>query len=245
MTSTPSVFGRIIAARRAWRSRRAERWKQPISGGFDRFSAWISMLFADAGLFRLPSANLFQVSPGLFRSGQPNPVQLARWARRFGLKTVVSLRGHTPNASFQLETEACRRLGLGFIPMFLRSRALPSRAELLDLIEFIDKISEPTLVHCKSGADRVGLFSALYLMLRDGRSAAEARNQLSIRFGHFSFAKTGVLGALIDRYRRDGEAFDLPFRDWARTLYDPEAITRDFEARFVSSLIVDRILRRE
>lgn len=245
MTTNLSVFGRVMAARRAWRSRRAERWKRPISSALDRLSAWISLLFVDAGIFRLPSANRFEVAPGLHRSGQPNPLQLARWTRRFGLKQVVSLRGNAPSASLQLEQEACQRLGLAFVPIFLRSRALPSRAELIDIIDFIESIREPTLVHCKSGADRVGLFSALWLILREGRSAGEARGQLAIRFGHFAFARTGVLGALVDRYRRDGEAWGLSFREWTATLYDPEAITREFEARFVSSLIVDRILRRE
>jgi len=39
----------------------------------------------------------------------------------------------------------------------------------------------PILMHCKSGADRVGLMSALYLHTRHGVPISEARRQLSLR----------------------------------------------------------------
>ena len=42
----------------------------------------------------------------------------------------------------------------------------PTRRELLVLIDTLRSCPYPLLIHCKSGADRTGLASALYLMVR-------------------------------------------------------------------------------
>ena len=62
---------------------------------------------------------------------------------------------------------------------------------MLGMAAFLAKLEYPVLVHCKSGADRAGLFAALFLILREGATVAEAREELSPRYGHFRHAKTG------------------------------------------------------
>ena len=52
--------------------------------------------------------------------------------------------------------------------------------------------------------------------------------QLTLRYGHFRFAKTGILDAFFERYRREGEAKGMPFLEWVERTYDPEALKRDF-----------------
>ena len=73
----------------------------------------------------------------------------------------------------------------------------------------------------------------------------EALRQLSLRFGHFRFAKTGILDAFFERYRREGEAKGIPFLDWVERIYDPDALERDFRPSFWSDFVVERIMRRE
>jgi hypothetical protein len=87
--------------------------------------------------------------------------------------------------------------------------------------------------------------AALYLMIREGRSATEALRQLSLRYGHFRFAKTGILDAFFERYRDEGEARGVPFLEWVEHHYDPKALERDFRPNQWADLLVDRILRRE
>ena len=41
------------------------------------------------------------------------------------------------------------------------------------------------VMHCKSGADRAGLMSALYLILNQDVSVDKAKNQLSLKYLHF------------------------------------------------------------
>ncbi len=87
----------------------------------------------------------------------------------------------------------------------LRSRDAPDKATILAAKAFFEGIEYPAVMHCKSGADRAGLAAALYLILHEGRPVAEAARQLSARYGHFRFAKTGILDAFFDRYLAEGE----------------------------------------
>jgi hypothetical protein len=69
--------------------------------------------------------------------------------------------------------------------------------------------------------------------------------QLSLRFGHFRFAKTGILDAFLDAYEEGGEANGLPFLDWVERVYEPASLTERFRPRFWSAMLADRIIRRE
>jgi protein tyrosine/serine phosphatase len=202
------------------------------------------MLLIDHGVFRLAYLNRHRVSAGLWRSAQPAPHQLA-WFAAQGVRTVVSLRGGREHGSWQLQREACERFGLRLVEFVIRSREAPSREMVLGAQRFFASLEYPAVLHCKSGADRAGFAAALYLMLHEGRPVADATRQLSARYGHFRFAKTGILDAFLDRYRTEGEARGLAFLDWVEQVYDPEALGRDFRAGLWSGILVDRIMRRE
>lgn len=228
----------------ARRQARVARWDRPIVGRIARLQAWANMLLIDHGVFRLAYPNRARVSDDLWRSSQPSPGQIAWFAARGG-RTVVNLRGGRDHGSWPLQREACARHGLALVEFVLRSREPPDRETLLRAKAFFDGLDYPILVHCKSGADRAGLFAALFVLLREGASAAEARRHLSLRFGHFRFAKTGILDAFLEAFAREGEAKGLGFLDWAERVYDPGRLARGFRAGFWSSLVADRLIRRE
>ncbi|WP_029032229.1 fused DSP-PTPase phosphatase/NAD kinase-like protein [Salinarimonas rosea] len=235
---------RSAETRTARRLARIARWDRPIEGGFGRLRAWAHMALVDHGVFRFAYLNLHRVSSGLWRAAQPAPHQLAR-LRDEGLRTVVYLRGGREHGSWQLQKESCEALGLTLVDFVVRSRAAPDKEALLRARAFFREIQYPALVHCKSGADRAGFMSALYLVVHEGRSADEALRQLSLRYGHFRFAKTGILDAFFERWRDEGEAQGLGFEEWVETRYDPDALTREFKPGVVSDILVDRIMRRE
>jgi len=79
----------------------------------------------------------------------------------------------------------------------------------------------------------------------EGASADEALSQLSLRYGHFRYARTGILDAFFERYRDEGEARGIPFSTWVAEIYDPGALEREFRAGLFSEILVDRIMRRE
>lgn len=58
-------------------------------------------------------------------------------------------------------------------------------------------IDGPFLMHCKSGSDRAGLASALYL-LDQGRPVAEARKMMSLRYLHLANSDAGILDVMLE-----------------------------------------------
>ena len=230
--------------RYARRMARIARWDQPVDGGFGRVRAWANMLLVDHGVFRLVYLNKHRVSDRLWRSAQPAPHQLAR-LKDEGVRTIVNLRGGREHGSWQLQKDACERLGLHMAEFVVRSRGAPDRETILNAKRFFERLEYPVVLHCKSGADRAGFVAALFLILHEGRPVEEALRQLSLRYGHFRFAKTGILDAFFERYRVEGEARGLSLVDWVERVYDPEALERDFRPSFWSDLVVDRLIRRE
>ena len=149
------------------------------------------------------------------------------------------------NGAWPLEREACERHGIALAEVTIRSRAAPDKETLLALPAFFASLAYPILAHCKSGADRAGLFAALYLLIHKRRPVAEAKQQLALKYGHVRLAKTGMLDAFLDAYEREGEARGVAFLDWVRDIYDPARVEAEFHAGFWSSLLIDRLLRRE
>ncbi|WP_420391329.1 fused DSP-PTPase phosphatase/NAD kinase-like protein [Acuticoccus sp.] len=221
---------------RARRHARATRWQQPIASAADRRAAWASLMLADHGVLRLLYRNRHRVTDRLWRSAQPSPGDIA-WAARAGIATVLSVRAEGFGGD-PLEREACRRQGLAFERLVLQSRAAPTREALTVAIALMPRLATPVLVHCKSGADRAGLATALWLIVVEGRTVAEAKRQLALRYGHVRRARTGILDAFLDDYAATGEARGIAFADWVRTVYDRQAL----KARFRSSRAADALL---
>jgi protein tyrosine/serine phosphatase len=223
---------------------RIARWDRPLEGRAGRVRAWANMLLVDHGVFRLAYLNKHRVTDRLWRSAQPAPYQLAQ-LKAEGVRTVVNLRGGREHGSWQLQKDACDRLGLTLVDFVVRSRGAPDRETILGAKRFFETVEYPAVLHCKSGADRAGFVAALYLIVHEGRPVDEALRQLSMRYGHFRFAKTGILDAFFERYLIEGELNGMPFLTWVETVYDPEALERDFRPSFWSDIVVDRIMRRE
>jgi len=226
------------------RQARLDRWRRPIDGVYDRLRAWVNMIFVDHAFFRMVYLNRHRLSKDAWRSAQPLPYQIRAMARR-GLRSVVTLRGGQSFGSYPLELEACADAGLHFEIFGLRSRALPPAEEFLAADALFRRLEYPVLFHCKSGADRVGMMSALFLILHHGVPVRAAARQLSLRYGHIKRGKTGVLDALFEAYLADQPDEALPFLDWTQTRYDPDAITAAFHAGTVGSFLSERLLGRE
>lgn len=188
-----------------------------------------SVFWFDHGFVRLRWSNAHVVAPGVIRSNHPTRDRLEVLAAA-GLKSVLSLRGAKPTAHYHLEVEACRDLGLAFVPAGLSDRRAPRPEHFRMLIEAFRSIEKPFLMHCKAGADRAGLASAIYLIEIERRPFAEARGMLSARYGHLSWSKAGILDAVLDAYGRRLERGPVSVLDWAESEYDRDAITAEFEA---------------
>ncbi len=203
------------------------------------------LIWGDHGFLRLRFRNLHQISPEMWRSNQPSPEQIRDHVRERGIRTIVNLRGASTKGFYLLEREACEAAGIDLVDFQVFSRDTPSVDTLFAARDLFAQIRYPALMHCKSGADRAGLMSVLYKLLRQGTSLDEATEQLSLRYLHVRQGKTGLLDAVFERYRSDTATAPKPFLDWAAEDYDPREVKAAFMARLESRLALDRLLRRE
>lgn len=212
---------------RAWQTSAGAAMPSWLTRRFGPTVHHLDLWFIDYGFIREVYGNLHQVTDGIWRSAQPAPRHLRAAAER-GIRRVINLRGEESHGGYWLEKETCARLGLDLVDLRLRSRAAPPRHDIAAMRAAIEAIDRPTLIHCKSGSDRTGLFCALYLILREGVPAAEARRQLSLRYGHIRLTKTGILDHLFDQYLEHDARLPMPFAEWLDTVYDPEALVASF-----------------
>lgn len=218
----------------------------PIGSFWQRLRVWLNAMFYDHAFFRAFYNLRSPVGRALYRSAHPMPYQL-RQAARAGVKSVLSLRGvETHIGSNVLEWEACTELGLPIMHFPMGSREAPYREAILGLDKLFDTLPKPILVHCKSGADRAGLASTLYLLIKEQASYDEAIQQMNFwRHGHIKQAKTGVLDHFFETYRRHHAEHGTPFREWVEKHYDRDAVEKSFHASWWANQLVDKLLRRE
>ena len=98
-------------------------------------------------------------------------------------------------------------------------------------------------MHCKSGADRAGLMSALYLILNQNEPVDKAKNQLSFKYLHLKHAKTGILDAFFENYLKENK--HKPFLEWVKEDYDPKKVKDSFKVKRLNEIISSYILKRE
>ncbi|MEX1214275.1 sulfur transferase domain-containing protein [Saccharospirillum sp.] len=208
-----------------------------------RLAAWLDLLVLDLGMLRAPVNRPYEVAPGFWRSNQPTPWRLKALARR-GFGSVINLRGEGRSGGFHLAQYHTGIFGLQFFSLKLSSRRPPTVEQVETLLRLFEEVPKSVLIHCKSGADRAGLVSALYL-LHLGYPVAEAKAQLSLRFLHIKSASTGMMDYFIEAYEAAFQATGVSFLDWLHTDYDRAAMIKQFKSRPGSNWLVDRILRRE
>jgi protein tyrosine/serine phosphatase len=130
--------------------------------------------------------NFDEVIPGeYYRAAQPTPAKLAKYVKKYGIKTVLNLRGlNTKYQWYRDEVAEAEKLGVKFVDFKMSARRELTDAQTEQLITLLADLPKPILVHCKSGSDRTGLVSAIYVYKIAGRGEAAAERQISFRYGH-------------------------------------------------------------
>jgi protein tyrosine/serine phosphatase len=196
-----------------------------------------NMSLVDHGCLRLIYSNRHSAQPGR---------RALRWAHANGIRTILNLRGERLDCGTYLtERDECQELGLRLVNFPIRSRGMPEPETAHAMASVFEHLEYPVLMHCKSGADRAGLMSTLYLHLHKGEPMAVAMRQLSLRYGHVRYARTGMLDFFMERYWADTGGDRTQFRHWVDEVYDRDAFIKGFQASSTASFLVDKILRRE
>ncbi len=177
----------------------------------------------DHGFLRTIWTNFHKLDDEVWRHNHPSPARLAQ-LQAMGAASILSLRGRN-GAISKMEAAECARLGLPFEAVPLRALALPAPAQLLQVFDYMRDMPKPLVIHCKSGSDRTGLASVIYLHAFKGVPLAEARKQLGLRYIHNPWGKARIVNRLLDAYASAHDTTGIGMEEWVRTQYDPATLT--------------------
>jgi protein tyrosine/serine phosphatase len=150
------------------------------------------------------SENFDVVEAGVaYRSGQLWPDELEAVIREIGIQSIVSLSPPEPDQPWyrsEVSISIARHVTRYEMPLSPR-RELTSE-ELCRLLTLLKEAPKPVLIHSRNGADLAGLAAAIFSYAIASRPVEKAKNQLSIRYGHFPFliSGTGAMDASFERF---------------------------------------------
>lgn len=212
-----------------------------------RAHAWLYAMLVEHNFTNLVRFNFHRVSAEAFRSSQPTMWQLRRMVRKHGIKTIINLKGANDNSAYwAFEREQSAKLGVSLVDVSIASRSLPTHERIARAREVFDSVEYPIWMHCKAGADRVGIYSTLYQYFRLG-IPIEQTDQLRLwPYGHIKLSKAGKADYFFEQYlcfhRKHPE---IGLLEWSRDFADREHMEREFRASGLASFLNDRLLRRE
>jgi protein tyrosine phosphatase (PTP) superfamily phosphohydrolase (DUF442 family) len=214
-------------------SERRGGWRWTLYGSLAGLAA---VLVSEAGSVFV-GRNLHAVIPGrVYRCAQCTGQGLEKIVHAYGIATVVNLRGCAmPFPWYQEESRATHRLNVCQEDIALSAARLPSVHEIRRLIQVLDRTEYPILLHCRHGADRTGLASALVLLLQTQTPLHKARRQLGLRYGHIAVDRPAYLDRFLDHYEEWLSATSrrhtpAALRDWITTDSFPGECRCTFEA---------------
>jgi Tyrosine phosphatase family len=174
--------------------------------------------------------NFHEIVPGrVYRCAQPSGAALKDMLARYQIRTVLNLRGCCDPSPWYLdECRATRDQDVCQEDICLSAGRMPAVGEMRHLVEVVDHVEYPILLHCWRGADRTGLVSAMILLLSDDVDFATARRQLGLRYGHLAIGRPAYLDRFLDSYsdwlvRRNEPHTPARFRHWINAEYCPAA----------------------
>lgn len=154
--------------------------------------------------------NIHTVIPGqAYRSAQLTDTALNEFIGVHRIRSIVNLRGvHDDEAWFQDEASTAASRHVEMFNISLPAHGMPSKAQLRQLYVALQQAPRPVLVHCRQGADRSGLASAILLMLSDKRDFAQAEGQTSWYYRAFAFDSVGKV--VLQHFKHWADVKGLP-----------------------------------
>ena len=224
------MFGKIYKALDNFERNIRNSFGNNISTRSGRFWAHVHFQLMDHAFLRIFWNNFHKVSDGVYRANQPSPSHLKSYKKR-GIRSVLSLRGRANQSYALFEEDYCKKLDLNLAYTPISSSSAPAPELLINIIDVMRELPKPFVLHCKSGADRAGLVSALYLIAEKEQSVQEAKRQLSFKYLHLDFTKTGILDYIFGVFSERLEIGNIDFLDWLKMEYNAEILNSSYKSR--------------
>jgi protein tyrosine/serine phosphatase len=212
-----------------------------------RVVAWLYAMLVEHNFTNIIRFNFHRISDEAFRSSQPTMWQLRRMVTKYGIKTIINLKGANANSAYwAFEREQCEKLGVRLVDVAIFSRSIPDAARIRRAKEEFESVEYPIWMHCKAGADRAGIYATLYQYFRK-HIPIEQTDQLRLwPYGHIRHSGAGKIDHYLElytAYRKEHPAVGL--LEWAENIADRDKIDREFKSGGLASFVNDTLLRRE
>jgi len=115
--------------------------------------------------------NFYRLTPNLYRAAQPSAKAFQEY-ENFGIKTVINLRSKNSDRKYLKGGSA-----LNLIETPMKAWDIGDD-EVIAVMRLIKNEPGPILVHCQHGADRTGLMMAMYRLVFQNWTKAEALDEL-------------------------------------------------------------------
>jgi len=145
--------------------------------------------------YNLTRGNFYVVTPNeAYRSAQLDKKQLEYYINKYHIKSILNLRDENYEKNWYTdEVQICKKDNVMFYNIPLLSVRAPSQDAVKELMKVFKAAPRPVLIHCKSGADRTGLVSAMWKISVDKEPRTKALRQLSLKYFHVPVGKTSTL----------------------------------------------------
>ncbi|MDX2038884.1 MAG: tyrosine-protein phosphatase [Isosphaeraceae bacterium] len=186
-----------------------------------------------AALFAATSNFGTVIEGSIYRAGQMSPEELASTLKRYGIRTVLNLRGQHPEAEwYRKELETTLAAGAVQVDVALSSCDWISRAQGETLLHLLETSATPILIHCFHGSERTGLVSSLAALLRPASSIEDGYNQFTIKHMYFHIGDGARMREHLDLYTQwldtNGHSHSPErIREWLLREYRPGSPSRE------------------
>ena len=132
--------------------------------------------------------NVHEVEAGkLYRTHQLDASTLAHFMKKYGIKTVINLRGQQPGVKWwQQEQAAVLAHGAQYFNLPMSAMAMTPKWILQKMLHIFDTAPQPIMIHCQGGADRTGEAAAIWRLEKMHGTKKQALADLSWRYGHIA-----------------------------------------------------------
>lgn len=174
--------------------------------------------------------NGYKGEPKIFRSAQLTAERLEQLLEEEEIDVVLNLRGINEGAPwYDAEKALLEELDIEYVSRGFGKNNPPTKKrflKILDLLEEVNASGEELLIHCRAGADRTGLISAITQIHLYGYSVDQAMEESlkQFRFGHI-YNENAPIEQVLFRYKPYYEK-GMGLREWITNHYDREAIIK-------------------
>lgn len=120
----------------------------------------------------IPIERFEKIADGIYRGAQPSPTDLSLLASS-GFKTVINLRHEMREAS--IEKEDAEKAGLRYVHLPWRIQKNPKEDVMSEFLSILsDENAKPIFFHCRRGAERTGVATAVFYHQTLGMGVDEA-----------------------------------------------------------------------